>query len=124
MTVAWVAAAGGLIIVLLAVGIPYWHTHRRMSEQHDPGEAQAYLDATGRTASDVASGRSGRTFRLRRPSAQRWQETARSGASIADRPEASGAGPAEATLPEQAAGQSPADPGATALPQSEHQSGR
>ena len=110
--------------MLLAVGIPYWHTHRRMSEQHDPDEAQAYLDATGRTASDVASGRSGRTFRLRRQSAQRWQETARSGSPIADLPEVSEAGPAEAAQPEQAAASSAAGPGETVQPQAEQESGR
>ena len=58
MTVALAAVIGGLVIVLLAVGIPYWLTHRRMSAQDDRAESAAYLEATGRTAEDVAAGRS------------------------------------------------------------------
>jgi hypothetical protein len=60
MTVFWTSLAVGLVIVLCAVGIPYWHTHRRMREPHDLTEARGYLDATGETAEDAAVGRPGR----------------------------------------------------------------
>ncbi len=50
----------GLAIVLLAVGTPYWLTHRRMTAQHDPAETRSYLEAAGKSAQDVASGGPGR----------------------------------------------------------------
>jgi hypothetical protein len=58
----WISIVAGLLIVLLAVGIPYWLTHRRL-RPHDLTEGQAYLDATGKTPEDAALGRSGRRFR-------------------------------------------------------------
>jgi len=47
----------GLLIVLLAVGIPFWMTHKRMRPHHDLTEARDYLDAVGRTPEDAAIGR-------------------------------------------------------------------
>lgn len=58
----WISIAAGVLIVLLAVGIPVWLTHRRM-HPYDLTEAQAYLDATGKTPEDAAVGRPGRRFR-------------------------------------------------------------
>jgi hypothetical protein len=58
----WISIAAGLVIVLLAIGIPYWLTHRRL-RPHDLTEGQAYLDATGKTPEDAAAGRPGRRFR-------------------------------------------------------------
>ena len=47
----------GLLIVLLAVGIPFWMTHKRMRPHHDLTEGRAYLDAVGKTPEDAAVGR-------------------------------------------------------------------
>jgi hypothetical protein len=58
----WISIVAGLLIVLLAIGIPYWRTHRRL-RPHDLTEGQAYLDATGKTPEDAAAGRPGRRFR-------------------------------------------------------------
>lgn len=58
----WISIAAGLLIVLLAIGIPYWLTHRRL-RPHDLTEGQAYLDATGKTPEDAAAGRPGPRFR-------------------------------------------------------------
>ena len=52
----------GLVIVGLAVGIPFWFTHKRMRDHHDVTESQAYLDATGKTPADAADGRPGQQF--------------------------------------------------------------
>lgn len=60
----------GLIIVLAAVGIPYYLTHRRMHPHHDLSEGQAYLEATGKTPEDAIAGRTGRSSR-RNPAAAR-----------------------------------------------------
>jgi hypothetical protein len=40
---AWGGLAIGLVIVVLAVGIPYFLTHRRMREPHDVSDSRAYL---------------------------------------------------------------------------------
>jgi hypothetical protein len=40
---AWGGLAIGLVIVALAVGIPYFLTHRRMREPHDVSDSRAYL---------------------------------------------------------------------------------
>lgn len=60
----WVSIFAGLVIVLLAVGIPYWLTHRRL-RPHDLTEGREYLDTTGKTPEDAAAGRPGRRFRRR-----------------------------------------------------------
>jgi len=52
----------GMLIVVLAVGIPYWLTHRHMRPQHDPAEMQAYAEATDRSAEKIAAGVPGRGF--------------------------------------------------------------
>lgn len=55
----WVSIVAGLVIVVLAIGIPYWLTHRRL-RPHDLSEGRAYMDATGKTPEDAAAGRPGR----------------------------------------------------------------
>ncbi len=42
---AWGSLVIGLAIVALAVGIPYFLTHRRMREPHDVADSHAYLRA-------------------------------------------------------------------------------
>jgi hypothetical protein len=59
MTTVIVSVIIGLIIVLAAVGIPYWMTHRRMHPHHDLSGAQEYLEATGKSPEDAAEGRPG-----------------------------------------------------------------
>jgi hypothetical protein len=46
----------GVLIVVLAVGIPYWLAHRHMRPQHHPAEMQAYAEATDRSAEKIAAG--------------------------------------------------------------------
>jgi len=46
----WASILGGLVIVILAVGIPYLLTHKRMRSPHDHSEAQAYLRTKRRWA--------------------------------------------------------------------------
>ena len=65
----------GVLIVILAVGIPYWLTHRRMRPQHDAGEVQAYQEATGRSGQAIAEGRPGRPFWRGGRAARHWQAT-------------------------------------------------
>lgn len=52
----------GVLIVILAIGVPYWLTHRHMRPQHDPAETQAYAEATGRSAEKMAAGAPSRGF--------------------------------------------------------------
>jgi hypothetical protein len=52
----------GLLIVSLAIGVPYWLTHRHMRPQHDPAEMQAYAEATDRSAEKIAAGAPARRF--------------------------------------------------------------
>jgi hypothetical protein len=40
---AWGGLAIGLVIVVLAVGIPYFLTHRRTREPRDVSDSRAYL---------------------------------------------------------------------------------
>ena len=40
---AWGGLAIGLVIVAVAVGIPFFLTHRRMREPHDVSDSRAYL---------------------------------------------------------------------------------
>jgi hypothetical protein len=56
MSAAVVATLLGLLIVIMAVGTPYWLTHRHMRPQHDPRETQAYAQATDRSAEKIAAG--------------------------------------------------------------------
>ena len=43
-------AWGGLVIVALAVGIPFFLTHRRTRKPHDVSDSRAYLLDRGRWA--------------------------------------------------------------------------
>jgi hypothetical protein len=43
MGLAWGSLVIGLAIVVLAVGIPYFLTHRRMHHPHDVSDSRAYL---------------------------------------------------------------------------------
>jgi hypothetical protein len=42
-SLAWIGLAIGIVIVALAVGIPYFHTHRRMRDHHDVTDSHSYL---------------------------------------------------------------------------------
>ena len=42
---AWGGVIIGIVIVALAVGIPYFMTHRRMREHHDVSDSRHYLRA-------------------------------------------------------------------------------
>ena len=42
---AWGGVIIGVVIVALAVGIPYLMTHRRMREHHDVSDSRHYLRA-------------------------------------------------------------------------------
>ena len=41
----WGGVLIGVVIVALAVGIPYFMTHRRMREHHDVSDSRYYLRA-------------------------------------------------------------------------------
>lgn len=85
----WVSTVAGLVIVLLAIGIPYWLTHRRM-RPHDLSEGRAYLDATGKTPEDASAGRPGRQS-LRRGTSRKLPRVHPGGIDTqADRPSGSG----------------------------------
>lgn len=73
MYAALISSIIGLLIVILAVGIPYWLTHRHMRPQRDPDELQAYEEATGRSRHVIAAGTPGKSFRREENAAQRWQ---------------------------------------------------
>jgi hypothetical protein len=45
---AWISLAIALAIVALAVGIPFFLTHRRMREPRDVSDSRAYLRARRR----------------------------------------------------------------------------
>jgi hypothetical protein len=49
----------GVIIVLAAVGIPLWMTHRRMRPHYDLSGAHEYLETTGKSPEEAAEGRPG-----------------------------------------------------------------
>jgi hypothetical protein len=56
MAVAIGAALLGLLIAALALGIPQWINHRSLrSEHHDLFEPEAYEQATGRSAAEIAA---------------------------------------------------------------------
>ena len=59
MAIAIIAIVIGLVIVVLAVGTPYFLTHRRMRNQHDSAEAQAYAEATGRSREQIGASHPG-----------------------------------------------------------------
>jgi hypothetical protein len=63
----------GVLIAVLAIGIPYWLTHRHMRPQHDPAEVQAYEEATGRSAELIAAGAPGRPFSTDSRAWRDWQ---------------------------------------------------
>ena len=41
----WGGVLIGVVIVALAVGVPYFMTHRRMREHHDVSDSRYYLRA-------------------------------------------------------------------------------
>lgn len=49
----------GLLIVLCTAGIPYWHTHRRISGPHNLSEGRGYLKPTGKSPEEASAGRPG-----------------------------------------------------------------
>jgi hypothetical protein len=72
MSAAVIATLIGVLIVILAVGIPYWVTHRHMRSQHDPGELEAYAEATDRSAENIAAGAPSRGFDHGSRAAREW----------------------------------------------------
>jgi hypothetical protein len=62
----------GVLIVVLAVGFPYWLTHRHMRPQHDPAETRAYERATDRSAEKIAAGVPGRGFDQGSRASREW----------------------------------------------------
>jgi hypothetical protein len=72
MTAGVGSALLGLLIVILAVGIPYYATHRHLRPQHDPAETRAYQRATARSAGQIAARRPGRAFRYGGRDAKNW----------------------------------------------------
>lgn len=62
MGIFWASILIGLLLVVAAVGIPFWLTHRRM-RPNDPAEAHAYLDAKDEMAGTVDTGARRRAFR-------------------------------------------------------------
>lgn len=80
----WIAIILAVIVVGGGVGIPYWLTHRRMTDHYEHDRSETYLAATGRTASDVSRKRPGRAWR-KRPSG-RPSQAAPGGGRVAERP--------------------------------------
>jgi hypothetical protein len=76
MTAFWVSIPIGILIVLLAVGWPFWLTHRRMRPHYDSTQAQAYLDATGKTPQDAVEGQPGSKDWQNADGSQSWGDTA------------------------------------------------
>jgi hypothetical protein len=73
MTAGVGSALLGLLIVILAVGIPYYATHRHLRPQHDPAETRAYQRATARSSGQIAARKPGRAFRYAGRDAQNWR---------------------------------------------------
>ncbi len=48
MGLVWGGIVIGIVIVALAVGIPYFYTHKRMREPRDLSDSRAYLAAKRR----------------------------------------------------------------------------
>jgi hypothetical protein len=61
----WIAIILAVVVVGFAIGIPYFLTHRRMKDHFEHDHSETYIEATGRTAEDVSSGRPGRSWRQR-----------------------------------------------------------
>lgn len=57
MSWAWGGVIIGVIIVALAVGIPYFMTHRRMREHHDVSDSRYYLRARRKSRLQPRGGR-------------------------------------------------------------------
>jgi hypothetical protein len=66
-----IATLIGLLIVIVAVGIPYWLT-QHMRSQHDLGEMEAYAKATDRSADNIAAGAPSRGFDHGSRAAREW----------------------------------------------------
>jgi hypothetical protein len=58
VTMFWLSIPIGLLIVIAAIGIPFWITHRRMRPHHELSESYEYLETAGKTPQDAAAGRS------------------------------------------------------------------
>jgi hypothetical protein len=52
----------GVLIVVLAIGVPYWLTHRHTRPQHDPAEILAYAEASDWSPEKIAAGEPSRGF--------------------------------------------------------------
>ena len=61
-TAVWIAIVLAVVVVCLAIGIPYFLTHRRMKDHFEHDHSEAYLAATGRSTEDVAQGQPGRPW--------------------------------------------------------------
>jgi len=70
----WIAIILAVVVVSLAIGIPYFLTHRRMADHFEHAKSEAYLEATGRSPEDVALGRPGHPWR-KRPAGERRRTT-------------------------------------------------
>jgi hypothetical protein len=73
MSAAVIATLIGLLIVILAVGTPYWLTHRHMRSQHDPAELQAYAEATHRSPEKIAAGAPSPGFDAGSSAGRQWR---------------------------------------------------
>ncbi|MGE5137559.1 MAG: hypothetical protein ACM32E_32255 [Gemmatimonadota bacterium] len=60
MALFFVSIALGLVIVAVAVGLPYWRTHHRMREPYDKTEARGYFDAKDKADEGVLPEQPGR----------------------------------------------------------------
>lgn len=63
----------GVLIVILAVGVPYLLTHRHMRPQHDSAEMRAYAEATDRSAEKTAAGEPSRGFHGGSRAGREWR---------------------------------------------------
>jgi hypothetical protein len=73
MSIAIGVTLAGVLVVVLAVGIPYFLTHRRMRPQHDPAEMRAYTQATARSAEKIACGAPGPGFDSGSRAGREWR---------------------------------------------------
>ncbi len=62
MTLMWAAIAVAVLLFLLAVGIPYWLSHRRLRPR-EHGDADTYLEAKEHAAPDVIPDQPGHSAR-------------------------------------------------------------
>ncbi len=63
MALFFVSIALGLVIVAVAVGLPYWRTHHRMREPYDKTEARGYFDAKDKADEGMLPDQPGRPAR-------------------------------------------------------------